>query len=177
MTRALSPLSAPYRHELNDRLGHRAGPFVSTCEAVLGYPKCMAAVNGGAHGEDCTCPEFFDLRTLKPVTTEQHTVCERRGAEAFKERNGSPCDDCAFRPRSPEMRDGLTLTLALQQVPFRCHQGMPLRYLGKEDDGAPKVAYEPRDQLATTYPACNGWVYFRSLETDAAVDALLEVTA
>jgi hypothetical protein len=164
MSKPKSPLKRRYRNELSDRKGHRKGPFVSTCEAVLGYPKCMTAAAGGAHGVDCTCPPF-DLETLKPVTEAQHAECERRGAEAFAERDGSPCDDCAFRPGSPEMRDELTIDVAMQKVPFRCHQGMPLRFTGYEDDGVtPRVSYEPRDQLGTTYPICNGWAFFKALE-------------
>jgi len=173
--RPQSPLSTPYRLSDEPRPGHRRGPFVATCEAIFGYPQCMAAGNGS----ECTC-ELIDLVTLKPVTPEQHTECERQGAAAFAERNGRPCDDCAFRPGSPEMRDELTLTVATQKIPFRCHQGMPLRYVGKHDDGTPMVSYEPRDQLATTYPPCNGWAFFRALGSDdERIDAIFpdEVSA
>lgn len=159
-----SPLAAAYRLEMTDRPGHRIGPFVSTCEAVLGYPKCWTAVNGGAHGEDCSCPPF-DLRTLKPVTEEQHAECEGRGWEAYRERNGSPCDDCAMRPGSPEVRDELAITISEQKVPFRCHQGMPMRFVGeREDDGTPRVSYDPRNP--SHYPPCNGWAFFRALGSD-----------
>ena len=168
-----SPLSAPYRNSAGDadRRGHRRGPFVATCEAILGFPDCI----GQAVRNECT--ELLDIRTLLPVSEMQHLECEARGWDAYRERNGSPCDDCAMRPGSPEMRDRLSLTVALQRVPFRCHQGMPLRYYGKrDDDGAPKVSYEPREMTGSTYPPCNGWAYFRALGDDeGAIDALAEV--
>ncbi len=174
MSKAMSPFDASYRNTCGDppRSGHRRGPFVATCEAVLGYPDCIAE----AAGRDCT--QLLDLQTLKPVTKEQHAECERQAAEAFRERDGRPCDDCAFRPGSPEMRDELTLTVALQDVPFRCHQGMPLRYFGEEEWGEKKVSYEPGDPLGTTYPICNGWAFFKALDDkEAAIDAICEAIA
>lgn len=125
------------------------------CEAWTGHPQCMGCAGGGPHY--CTCP------TLKKV---EHTLAKLRSWRALQRRGFRKCDDCAFRPDSPE-RDEDDELLWTKDIPFRCHKGMPLDARGllerpKEDRG--RLNYCPQiggreTREAVGYAICVGWLF------------------
>lgn len=114
------------------------------CESKHGYPKCMGAAAMGP--ENCTC---------ETLTSAEHDRCIDDAWEAWSKRDGAACDDCAFRAGSPE--NDMLDTIAAQDIPFRCHKGMPVKALG----GVPsKDSYCPRvdaDGEGVGFPVCAGW--------------------
>jgi hypothetical protein len=109
------------------------------CVHLLGYPDCYGAACLG--DDHCTC---------HLLTVQQHEQCEREAQEHFETRGGKMCHDCAFRKGSPE--EEKLEQIAIQDEPFHCHQGMPVRAIG----GVPqKDSYSPRG--LKLYPVCAGW--------------------
>jgi hypothetical protein len=127
---------------------------------------CVGAAMGGP--ESCTCWEpVYDL-----VQAEPGDETPAPGVRA------DPCDDCAYRPDSPERRgephvrgdEAMLQSIVETGQPFWCHQGMrrPVAYV--HPSGARVVpsgieaAYAPPDHggiplRADGTPAdiCHGW--------------------
>ena len=64
----------------------------------------------------------------------------------------TPCPDCAFRPGSPEQRDGLELDPA---VPFYCHHGMT--QVDRPNGSVDYLAAAWVGPLPLGYMVCAGW--------------------
>lgn len=97
-------------------------------------------------------PQYCYQTTLSEVMHEQ---CEKRAHLLATKRNGEMCFDCAFRKGSPEHKWGDLEGFVRSEIPFRCHQGMPLSAKGEEptlDYGG----YYPRSP--SKYPVCAGWL-------------------
>jgi hypothetical protein len=105
------------------------------------------------HPGRCNCTDV--------LTPEQHERCLADAWQAWLDRQGEPCDDCAFRKGSPEQGEGDLARIATQPVPFRCHKGMPVdARSGKPIENAyAPVLVRGRDGLieAAQYPICTGW--------------------
>lgn len=126
-------------------------------------PCCFgSAVNG--HG-GCTCWEpVYDAEQAAPRTGEPAELRRRM------------CDDCAYRPDSPERADAFSedalLALPADASVFWCHQGMRRVAAWRHPDGrevpGAAGAYEPpivaeRPYRADGRPAavCGGWLVRR----------------
>lgn len=129
---------------------------------------CMGSAMGGAGR--CTCWEpVYDLEQAEPQL-DAPTVTR-----------SSMCDDCAYRPGSPERagqedagadEEGLD-ALVYSGSPFTCHKGIrrPIRWLhpsGVEIPGSP-LDYRPPIHGARPYQAnglpaevCGGWALRRA---------------
>lgn len=123
-------------------------------------PCCMGSANGGPRG--CTCWEpVFDLEQ-QPIQPEIRDVVRDRG-----------CDDCAYRPGSPERADPgeaaeLEEHVARGEI-FWCHQGIRCAIAYHHPDGRiydPGVRQDYRPPLTPApdsrpYKAdgtlCAGW--------------------
>lgn len=117
------------------------------CEAVHGYPQCIGCAVNGAPA--CTCD------TLTPA---QHQLCLADAREAERKRRGRMCHDCAFRPGSPEWER--RAEIGDDPFPFRCHQGMPIDFRGREPASEDEHDYKPRKHVYD-YPICAGWKKWR----------------
>jgi hypothetical protein len=151
--------------------------FPDLGEATMGC--CWGTVIRGP--ENCTCwePEY----SLEQAEPEKDLLPMPRA---------KMCDDCAFRPNSPERNgddsyanadDGALDELVAGGQPFYCHTGMrlPLRWVhpsGATVDGHPG-AYDPpivrRDGIPVPYKAdgtpaniCAGWWMRFQHQRDAA---------
>ena len=73
---------------------------------------------------------------------------------------GQLCDNCAFRPGSPERSDRYRwwmLTEAFENgQPFYCHKGMEARLT----DNKAKLEYLPGEDLSALQP-CAGWIAWK----------------
>lgn len=130
---------------------------------------CIGAAVDGPHR--CTCwVEVFDLDQAPPLADADHAVRPQM------------CDDCAYRPGSPERAGDehaagdaeLLERIAADAKPFWCHQGMrrPLAFrheptgteMPADNVGGAELAYRPpivdgRPFRADGTPAdlCAGW--------------------
>jgi len=133
------------------RLAAGGRPVELDCETATGTPKCWGCAIYGPR----KCTE-------QTLSDDVHLSCEAEGHRLAAERGGQPCDDCAFRPRSPEAKqEGLLARVVRQETPFYCHKGMPLDGKGKmpaEGD------YFPRDHKL--YPICAGWARAQAARKD-----------
>lgn len=74
------------------------------------------------------------------------------------------CDNCAFRPGSPERDDpekwkSLIETLAYRETPFICHKGVPLAAPGSgESHDHPKRPDGSHDITRSRF--CRGWMLY-----------------
>ncbi len=158
-----SPFKKPYQETRRNDIGHREGPLVARPAAIAARIDQAPANIQEAVAEGLRSEGLIFLEKRRLMTDADHEACELEAFTAWRERGGMPCDDCAFRPGSPEA--DLTLSIAQQGQAFRCHQGMPLEYVGGEIKPGLKARYAPRDN--TKYPVCNGWAYCQQLEREA----------
>ena len=82
---------------------------------------------------------------------------------SFKE----PCDNCAFRPGSPEREDkeswkDLLQHLQLNGIAFMCHKGVPVSQKEGESHDHPKTERGVPDFSRSRY--CRGWLLFNRKE-------------
>jgi hypothetical protein len=119
-----------------------------SCIDVHGYPRCYGAAHDGPAG--CHC--------IDTLTPEQHQQCRADAWQAFRERGGEACDDCAFRKGSPESER--LDEIARSTVPFRCHKGMPVDArpgYPQRDAYCPGILRIGSSIDAPDYPTCAGW--------------------
>lgn len=117
----------------------------------------------------CTCwrPVYdVDQLPLRGGTVDARTV---------------PCRDCAYRPDSPENRDGESLPYGQHRTVFWCHQGMRRvvgwvhpdgRYAPAEpgcyDPPSAEGVHVPLKADGTPADLCAGWLAQRSLDVDTS---------
>lgn len=111
----------------------------------------MCCIGAAIYGPDrCTCWEpVYDLDQTDPVPVPASTRAE-------------PCDDCAFRPDSPERQgderyvgDEYELNrLVREGQPFSCHKGIrrPLRWEHRPADCKPSDCDELNPGRVTVVP-------------------------
>lgn len=134
--------SEPHHEELPP---HR---LVPDCIEFHGFPQCMGSAVYGP--ERCTCTDT--------LSTDDHERCIAEAWDAYLERDGEMCHDCAFRAGSPE-QDQLEKIAACDE-PFRCHQGMPIDARGgvpRKNAYAPVLVQVGKGLVAPEYPICAGW--------------------
>lgn len=116
----------------------------SCLERDDGFPECIGAAARGEQG--CTCG-------LHPG---QHDEAVLVAWAHFHERGGKACHDCAFRRGSPEMQNGIAMSIAEGDQAFYCHQGMPVDGRGCDAELGEFRPDDPR-----RYPPCAGLAAIR----------------
>jgi len=112
---------------------------------VCGSTSLLTETVGGTRMEFClACAAFWEAETRTP------------------EKMAAPCDNCAFRPGSPERRDKEgwqnLLALLMDGSRFYCHKRVPCEVA--ENDYRFKVEQDGKGR-ATNARICMGWVALR----------------